>query len=270
MTQHASGDIRIGIGGWTYEPWRGTFYPSGLPHRRELEYAAQRLTSIEINGTFYSSQAPEVFARWREETPADFVFALKAPRYATHRRTLASAASTVERFLSGGVLQLREKLGTINWQLPPEMPFDAADLQAFLQLLPRSLESQPLRHALEVRHESFCVPACVQMAREHGVALVIAIDSPHPQLSDLTAPFVYARLMGTRPAEPYGYAEAELDGWAERARHWARGAAGAGLLPLLDGPATGEPRDVFLYFINGHKPANPAAAQALLRRLRLS
>jgi uncharacterized protein YecE (DUF72 family) len=261
--------VRVGIGGWTYEPWRGTFYPPGLVHRLELEYASQHLSSIEINGTFYAAQTPEVFAHWREQTPADFVFALKAPRYATHRRVLASAGRSVERFLTGGVLQLREKLGPINWQLSPQTQFDAQDLEGFLKLLPQSLESQRLRHALEVRHESFRVAACAQLARHYGVALVVAADSAHPQISDLTAPFIYARLMGTQSHEPLGYGEAELDKWAQRARSWSEGATEVGLASPLAEPAARVAREVFLYFINGHKLANPQAAQALMQRLQL-
>lgn len=259
--------IRVGIGGWTYAPWRGVFYPPGLVHRRELEFAATALSSIEINGTFYAAQKPEVFIRWREETPADFVFSLKAPRYATHRRALASAGSTIERFLSGGVLQLQDKLGPINWQLPPETGFDPVDFEAFLKLLPPRLESRALRHVVEVRHASFRSAHCVDMARHYGVALVLAGDSEHPWFSDLTASFVYVRLMGTRSGEPLGYSPLELDRWADRARCWAKGAAPMDLPPLLAAPVPAERRDVFLYVINGFKVVNPAAAQALMQRL---
>jgi uncharacterized protein YecE (DUF72 family) len=259
--------IRVGIGGWTYAPWRGVFYPPDLVHRRELEYAAGKLSSIEVNGTFYAAQKPEVFMRWREETPADFVFSLKAPRYATHRRALAAAGPTIERFLGGGLLQLQEKLGPINWQLPPEMSFDPIDFEAFLKLLPSSLESRALRHAVEVRHASFQTSTCVELARHYGVALVLAGDSKHPWLSDVTASFVYVRLMGTRSAEPLGYPTAQIDRWADRVRCWAAGDAPTDLPPLLAGQARAERRDVFVYFINGFKVANPAAAQALMQRL---
>jgi uncharacterized protein YecE (DUF72 family) len=261
------GQIRVGVGGWTYAPWRGVFYPPDLVHRRELEFASARLSSIEINGTFYAAQKPEVFTRWREETPADFIFSLKAPRYATHRRTLASAAATVERFLGGGVLQLQDKLGPINWQLPPETSFDPSDFEAFLKLLPQRLESRALRHAVEVRHASFRCADCVDMARHYGVALVLAGDGAHPWFSDLTASFVYVRLMGTRPRQPLGYSVVDIDRWADRARRWADGAAPTDLPPLLAEAASAERRDVFLYFINGFKVANPAAAQALMQRL---
>jgi|SRR5579871_3552898 len=259
--------IRIGVGGWTYEPWRGVFYPPDLVHRRELEFASRRLSSLEINGTFYSSQKPEVFARWREETPDGFVFSLKAPRYATHRRTLGSAGPVIERFLSGGLLQLQDKLGPINWQLPPEMAFEPEDFESFLRLLPARLESRTLRHAVEVRHPSFHCAECVRMARHYGTALVIAADSPYPLFSDVTAAFVYVRLMGTREGEALGYPNEELDRWAARARRWARGEAPADLPPRLIETPPAAPRDVFVYVINGFKVANPAAAQSLMQRL---
>ena len=200
-----SGHIRIGVGGWTYEPWRGTFYPEALAQKRELEYAAGQLTSIEVNGTFYGAQKPETFARWRDETPDGFVFALKAPRYATHRRTLAEAGPTIERFLNGGVLELKDKLGPINWQLMPTTKFDAADFEAFLKLLPQKVAGRAIRHAVEVRHDSFRVAELVDMARHYGVAIVVAGDSDYPQIADITAPFVYARIMGTQSDEPLGY-----------------------------------------------------------------
>jgi uncharacterized protein YecE (DUF72 family) len=263
-----SGQIRIGVGGWTYEPWRGTFYPPKLVQKRELEYAAGKLTSIEINGTFYGAQKPETFARWYEETPAGFVFSLKAPRYATHRSELAAAGRSIERFLTGGVLELKEKLGPINWQLLPETPFAAADFAAFLGLLPKTAEGHTLRHAVEVRHPSFRVPELVALAREHGVAIVVAGDSRYPQIADVTAPFMYARVMGTQDKEPLGYSPAALDVWAERARSWSRGEAANGLETVASHEPGKGGRDVFLYFISGHKVANPAAAQALIERVK--
>lgn len=264
----SGGHIRIGVGGWTYEPWRGTFYPPKLVQKRELEYAAGKLSSIEVNGTFYGAQKPETFARWYEETPAGFVFSLKAPRYATQRGKLADAGRTVERFLRGGLLGLKEKLGPINWQLLPETPFVAADFAAFLKLLPKTVEGQSLRHAVEVRHPSFRVPEFVDLAREHAVAVVVAGDSEYPQIADVTASFVYARVMGTDAKEPLGYAPEALDVWAQRARSWARGGAANGLETVAP-PRVGDgARDVFLYFISGHKVANPAAAQALIERVK--
>jgi uncharacterized protein YecE (DUF72 family) len=264
-----SGHIRIGVGGWTYEPWRGAFYPHDLVQKRELEYAASKLTSIEINGTFYGSQKPESFAKWRDETPEGFIFSLKAPRYATHRRTLAEAGPTIERFLRGGVLELKDKLGPINWQLLPTTKFAPADFEAFLKLLPREHEGHALRHAVEVRHASFRVPELVDMARHHGVAVVIAGDSDeYPLIADVTAPFVYARIMGTQPNEPLGYSATALDLWSERARCWAKGGSPESLETLTP-PKTGhEARDVFLYVISGHKVSNPAAAQALIERIQ--
>jgi uncharacterized protein YecE (DUF72 family) len=262
-----SGQIRIGVGGWTYEPWRGTFYPPELVQKRELEYAAGKLTSIEVNGTFYGAQKPETFARWYQETPAGFVFSLKAPRYATQRGQLAAAGRTVERFLTGGLLELKEKLGPINWQLLPTTPFVAADFAAFLQLLPKAVEGHTLRHVVEVRHPSFRVPEFVELAREHGVAIVVAGDSEYPQIADVTAPFVYARVMGTREGEPLGYAPQALDVWAQRARSWSRGEAAPGLETVTPHPKGHGKLDVFLYFISGHKVTNPAAAQALIERL---
>lgn len=244
------GRIRIGIGGWNYAPWRGEFYPEDLPQKRELEYASSRLTSIEINSTFYGSQKPASFARWHAQTPDDFVFSLKGPRFATNRRVLAEAGDSVRRFLGGGLLELRHKLGPINWQLGPAKRFDAADLEAFLALLPRTIGGHTLRHAIEVRHDSFATPEFTALARQHGVAVVFAGDCEYPQIREATAPFVYARIMGTSAKPKKGYSDRQLDAWAERARSWAA-----------------EGRDVFLYVISGFKARNPAAAMALIERL---
>ena len=263
-----SGHIRVGVGGWTYEPWRGPFYPEGLVQKRELEYAASKLTSIEINGTFYGSQKPETFMKWRDETPAGFVFSLKAPRYATHRRELAAAGPTIERFLKSGVLELQDKLGPINWQLMPETKFDPADFEAFLKLLPKKAEGHVLRHAVEVRHESFQVPELVAMARHYGVAVVVAGDSEYLLISDVTAPFVYARIMGTKAKESLGYSATELDAWAARARSWAAGGSPEGLKAVSPEKPAHTSRDVYLYVISGHKVTNPAAATALIERVK--
>lgn len=262
-----SGAIRVGVGGWTYEPWRGSFFPAGLVQKRELEFASRQLTSIEINGTFYGSQRPESFARWHDETPDDFVFALKGPRFATNRRVLAEAGASVERFFASGVLNLKDKLGPVNWQLPPHKHFDAADVEAFLKLLPMRAEGRRLRHALEVRHDSFLTPEFVALAREYGAAIVLAADARYPQIADLSADFVYARVMGTREDEPDGYPAAELDAWAERARRWGAGESGNGLQTVSEVPPEPGPRDVFLFIISGFKLRNPAAAMALIRRL---
>jgi uncharacterized protein YecE (DUF72 family) len=242
--------IRVGVGGWTYEPWRGAFYPAGLTHKRELEYASGHLTSIEINGTFYGTQKPESFARWHDETPDDFVFALKGPRYATNRRVLAEAGQSVDRFLASGILELKDKLGPINWQFAPTKKFDPADFEGFLKCLPAEYGGRRLRHAVELRHPSFAADEAVALARRYGVAIVVAGDSDYPHIDVETADFAYARIMGTTEAEPLGYAPAALDRWADQTRRWA---------------ASG--RDVFLYVISGHKVLNPAAAQGIIARL---
>jgi uncharacterized protein YecE (DUF72 family) len=267
MSAAATGAIRIGIGGWTYEPWRGTFYPGKLPQKRELEYASRQLTSIEINGTFYGSQKPDTFAKWRDETPDGFVFSVKAPRFATHRKALAEAGGTIARFLAGGVMELKDKLGPINWQLLPTKKFDPTDFEAFLKLLPKEAEGRALRHVVEVRHESFRSPEFTALVREHGVAVSIAAESAYPQIADPTAPFVYARIMGTKETEELGYSEAALDLWAGRAKAWASGTAVHGLDRVEPRAVDGKARDVYIYVISGHKVRNPAAAMALLRRL---
>src|SRR6266851_658414 len=263
----ATGEIRIGIGGWTYEPWRGTFYPDKFPQKRELEYASRKLTSIEINGTFYGSQKPETFAKWRDETPDGFVFSLKAPRFATNRKVLADAGGTIARFFAGGVMELKDKLGPINWQLLPSKKFDPTDFEAFLKLLPKEAEGRALRHVVEVRHDSFRSPDFIALVREHGVAVAIAAESSYPQIADATAPFVYARIMGTTETEDSGYSDAALDLWAGRARAWASGGVVDGLDYVEPRRADGKNRDVYIYVISGHKVRNPAAAMALLRRL---
>ena len=259
--------IRVGIGGWTYEPWRGPFYPKDLPQRRELEYASRRLTSIEINGTYYGSQKPESFAKWHAETPDDFVFAVKGPRFATNRRVLAEAGQSIERFFTSGVMELKDKLGPVNWQFMGTKKLDLDDLAAFIALLPRSVEGRAVRHALELRHDSFRSPEVVALAREHGIAIVVAADGPYPQIADVTAPFVYARIMGTAEDHAAGYPDAALDDWAERARAWAAGKVPAGLDHVTDAKADGRERDVFLYVISGFKERNPAAAMALAERV---
>lgn len=261
--------IRVGIGGWTFAPWRGPFYPKGLPHKDELAYAAGRVTAIEVNGTFYRTQSPASFAKWRDETPDGFVFALKGHRFVTNRKVLAEAGPGIANFLASGLAELGPKLGPINWQLAATKRFDPDDVEAFLQLLPKAQDGVPLRHALEVRHESFAVPEFVDLARRHGVAIVFAESDEFPAIPDPTADFVYARLQRCREAEPDGYPAAELDGWAGRARSWAAGGVPADL-PRAGAGADGgkpKPRDVFLFFIAGDKVRAPLAAQALTARL---
>jgi len=273
MQNGDAGVIRIGVGGWIYPPWRGTFYPTGHPTKRELEYASRRLNSIEINGTFYRTQTPASFAKWRDETPDDFVFALKGPRYATHRTRLADANESIERFFDSGVLELGDKLGPVNWQFPTSRKFDASEFEAFVQLLPKSIDGRLLRHAIEVRHASFRTTEFVALARAYGVAIVVAADSEHPQMADPTAPFVYARIMGTQENEPAGYSTSALDRWAARLEAWASGAMPEGL-DVVDPLAASRlqsgssaARDVYLYVISGHKARNPAAALALIDRI---
>ncbi|HSI40664.1 MAG TPA: DUF72 domain-containing protein [Xanthobacteraceae bacterium] len=263
----APAPIRIGVGGWTFEPWRGSFYPEGLAQKRELEYAASKLTTIEVNGTYYGSQKPESFAKWHAETPDDFVFALKGPRFATNRRVLAEAGSSIERFLGSGVAELKAKLGPINWQFMATKKFDPVDFEGFLKLLPASVDGLALRHVVEVRHPSFADTDFIALARAYGVGVVIAGDSAHPLIADLTAPFVYARIMGTAEDEPAGYCAAALDAWAARARHWAAGRTPPDLAPLLGEPAREVPRETFVFVISGFKVRNPAAAMALIERL---
>ena len=265
MPGRSSGAIRIGIGGWVFEPWRGSFYPDGLPQKRELEYAGSKLTSIEVNGTYYGSQKPESFAKWRAETPDGFVFALKGSRFCTNRRVLAEAGPSVEKFVNSGIAELKEKLGPINWQFMATKAFDPVDFEAFLKLLPKEVDGIALRHAVEVRHPSFRSPEFVALLREYGVAVITSGDSEYPEIADVTAPFVYARIMGTKEAEPQGYSETQLDGWAERARAWAQGGVPTDLDAVAP-PAEKRPRDVFLYVISGDKVRNPAAAMALIAR----
>jgi len=262
-----TGRIRIGVGGWNYGPWRGSFYPDSLPQKRELEYASRHLTSIEINGTYYGSQKPESFARWHDETPDDFVFSLKAPRFATNRKLLSGAGETIERFFASGVMELKNKLGPINWQFLPTKKFDPNDCEAFLRLLPRSVDGRVLRHALEVRHDSFRSPEFVALARAHDIAVVIAGDSDYPQIADQTAPFLYVRIMGSEEDQALGYTPAALALWAERAKAWSAGHAPDGL-DYFGTKAPGTPRDVYLYVIGGHKAKNPSAATALIERAR--
>jgi uncharacterized protein YecE (DUF72 family) len=262
------GRIHVGIGGWVFEPWRGTFYPDGLPQKRELEHAGSKLTSIEINGTYYGSQKPESFAKWRAETPDGFVFALKGSRYVTNRRVLAEAGPSIEKFVTSGLSELKEKLGPINWQFMATKAFDPKDFEAFLKLLPAEVDGVKLRHAVEVRHGSFRSPDFIALLREYEVAAITAGDSDFPQIADATAPFVYARIMGTKEVEPLGYPAKVLDAWAKRAKAWAEGGVPADLDMASPIVAEKTGRDVFLYVISGDKVRNPAAAMALIERVK--
>ena len=260
--------IRAGVGGWNFEPWRETFYPPGWPKARELEYASRQLTAIEVNATYYSSQKPETFARWRQETPDGFVFSLKASRFATNRRVLAEAGDSVTRFVGQGLSELGDKLGPIVWQFATHKAFDAADFGAFLELLPRKVDGLPLRHVMEVRHDSFRSPDYLALARRHQVATVFADSDDYPSFADLTADFVYARLMRTRADVATGYDEAELAAWAARAKAWGFGGEPDDL-PRVQAPAASPAasRDVFVFFISGAKERNPAAARGFIRQL---
>ncbi len=263
-----AGDIRVGIGGWTYEPWRGgTFYPEGLAQARELEYASRAVTSIEINGTFYGSQKPASFIKWAEETPDDFVFSLKAPRFAVNRRVLAEAGPSIEKFFTSGVHHLKSKLGPILWQFAPHKKYEPDDFAAFLALLPKSVEGLKLRHAIEVRHESFLVPEFIALLRKHSAAIVYAHHDEYPEAADITADFVYARLQSSAAKVETGYTGADLKKWAARARDWADGRPPKDLSAVAKAAKPAK-TDVFLYFISGAKERNPAAAQALIKELR--
>jgi uncharacterized protein YecE (DUF72 family) len=260
--------IRVGVGGWIFEPWRGVFYPPGLPKARELSHASRHLTTIEINGTFYRTQNPSIFRKWADETPDDFVFSVKGPRYATARGRLGEAKPTLDRFLASGLSELGPKLGPILWQLGPTKRFDEEDLGAFLALLPREVDGLALRHAVEVRHPSFNTPAFVTLIRTHGVAVVYADSPKYPAIGDLTADFVYARLQRSAEPEPDGYSAVDLDAWAQRCRVWSEGGRPADL-PCLE-PQHATPkreRPCFVYFISGAKVRNPAAAMALIKRV---
>jgi uncharacterized protein YecE (DUF72 family) len=245
-----TGKIRVGIGGWTYEPWRGVFYPEGLTQKRELEFASRQLTSIEINGTYYSSFKPTSWIKWREDTPTGFVFSVKASRFCTNRKKLADAGESVAKFFAQGIHELGNRLGPVNWQFAATKKFDAADMEAFLELLPREVEGIKLRHALEVRHASFKHKAFYELARRHNAAIVFADSDDYPAIDEHTAEFTYARLMRTQEETATGYDAKSLDGWANRARSWAKHG------------------DVFIYFISGAKIRAPAAAQALIARVK--
>lgn len=262
-----AGRIRVGIGGWDYDPWRGSFYPPGLARTKQLEYAAQWLTAIEVNATFYKLQRPDLFERWAASVPDGFSFAIKGSRYCTNRKALGEAGEAIGRFCAQGFTELGDRLGPILWQLAPTKRFDPQEIREFLMLLPTSRDGIPLRHAIEARHESFRCREFVAMARAAGVAIAIADHDVYPQIADLTADFVYARLQRTREEEPAGYAPAELDCWSAVARGWAKGVSPGGLEHVSDARAPEQARDVFLFVVGGFKARNPAAALALLERL---
>jgi len=262
-----TGKAYVGVGGWTYEPWRDNFYPKGLPQARELEYAAQHLTAIEINGTFYGTQKRASWIKWAETVPDGFVFSVKASRFCTNRRVLAEGAESIAKFVGQGIAELGDKLGPILWQFAGTKKLDLEDFGAFLKLLPDAVEGVKLRHALEVRHASFACPEFVELARNHDCAIVFADHATYPMIADLTAPFVYARLQQTRADEPTGYGGAELDTWAGIARAWTEGKAPEGLPYAAGSSPTASSREAFVFFIAGAKERNPAAAQKLIEKL---
>ena len=263
----ARGRVRVGVGGWTFEPWRNNFYPAGLSHDKELAYASRQLSVIEINGTYYGLQKPATFANWREQTPADFVFSLKASRHTTNRRVLAEAGESIERFVHSGIAELGPKLGPIVWQFAPTKRFDAADFERFLDLLPRAVQGLPLRHALDVRHESFKSAEYLALARRHRVATVFTESADYPALADVTGDFIYTRIMRTDNQFPQGCAPQVLDQIAECALLWHQGQEPQGL-PRVEPPLPKTaPRDVFVFFISGAKEKAPAAAMALRQRV---
>jgi uncharacterized protein YecE (DUF72 family) len=267
---HQSGKIRIGIGGWNYAPWRGVFYPKGLAQAKELAYAASRLTSIEINSTFYGSQKPESFRKWAAAVPDGFVFSVKGPRFATNRRVLAEAGDSIGRFLDSGVLELRDRLGPLLWQFTPYKKFDAADFGKFLALLPATADGRRLRHVVEARHPSFRTPEFVALAREFGAAIVFTDHETYPSFADATGDFIYARLQRGRDKIPTAYPAKELEAWAGRLKKWALGKEPSDL-PRVDpnyAPKKTAPRDVFVYVIHEGKIRAPAAAMALIERLQ--
>ena len=242
--------VRIGIGGWTYEPWRGVFYPDGLVQRRELEYAAQHLTAIEINATFYGRQKPASWRKWAEAVPEGFQFTVKASRYLTARKVLAEGADSIEKFLNQGFTELGDKLGPILWQFAPTKHFERDDFARFLDLIPDSQDGVALRHALEIRHESFEDPTFFELARTRNMAVVFADSDEYPCIDEATADFSYARLQRTEESVETGYDDKALDAWADRARGWSKGG-----------------RDAYVFFIAGAKVRNPTAARMLIKRM---
>lgn len=293
-TTSTPGRIRIGISGWRYEPWRGVFYPQGLAQRRELEFASRMLPTIEINGSFYSLQHPDYYAAWRDETPAGFQFAVKAPKYITHQRRLKEVKVPLANFLANGLLELREKLGPILWQFPPMLPFKPERFEAFFAMLPHDTvaaarlaeghdarvadrmslavdRNRPLRHAVEIRHPSFIDPAFIALLRRYGIALVVADTAGRwPLLEDLTADFVYLRLHGDKELYASGYGDAALDHWAARLKAWSQGRQvdDARLASPAAAPRRAR-RDVYCYFDNDVKVHAPYDAATLARKLGL-
>jgi uncharacterized protein YecE (DUF72 family) len=258
--------IRVGIGGWTYAPWRDNFYPKGLVQRRELEYASRHLSCIEINGTYYGAQKPATYAKWRDEVPEGFLFSLKAPMRIMQSKALAKTGPQVEDFI-GGIGELGDRLGPLLWQFDAGLKLERASFADFCSLLPGEANGHRLRHVLDVRDQSFVDADFIALARRHGFATVFTDSPDYPSFADVTADFVYARLMRSRSDIASGYPANELDAWAMRAREWARGSEPGDLPKIVDDAAPATPREVFIQFISAAKERNPAAAMALQGRL---
>jgi uncharacterized protein YecE (DUF72 family) len=256
--------IKVGIGGWTYEPWRGTFFPEKLSKAKELFHASRRVTSIEVNDTFYSTFTPSTFKRWADETPDDFIFSLKAPRFAVNRKVLADASPSIGKFFESGVDELKSKLGPILWQLPPFKKYDEDDIAAFLALLPQSIAGQKLHHVLEVRHESFQTQEFILQARKANIAVVLADTPKYPLIADLISDLVYLRLQDANAEIETGYGPDALDMWAKLALSWENGEERGQFSLLAPHGGPRKSRDVFIYFINGAKERAPAAAEAMI------
>jgi uncharacterized protein YecE (DUF72 family) len=264
---NAAGQIRVGIGGWTFEPWRGVFYPQGLKQAEELAYASRHLTAIEINSTYYSSQKPETFAKWRSQTPDGFKFTVKASRFCTNRRVLVEAEPSIEKFLHQGVAELGDRLGPILWQFAPTKRFDPDDFGGFLKLLPDKLEGLALSHAVEVRHASFATPAFVDLCRRHGVTICLSENDNYPLIPDVTADLIYARLLRGSDQIETGYPPETLDQWAGRFKAFAAGGRPDNPAPVDSAPPKRAPRDAYVFFIHEGKVRAPAAAMAMMTRL---
>ena len=264
------GKIFVGIGGWNFEPWRGVFYPKGLPQAKELEYASNHLTSIEINATFYRSQTPATFRKWAATVPDGFVFSVKGPRFTTNRGVLAEAGDSIKRFVNSGVLELADRLGPMLWQFAPTKKFDAVDFGKFLELLPTNADGRALRHVVEVRHPSFLVPEFVALAKSFNTPIVFTDHARYPSLADATGDFIYARLQKGEDEIPTAYPPKQLDAWSKRLHAWAEGSAPDDLpyVGAAHAPATPAPRDVFVYIIHEGKIRAPAGAIELIKRVR--
>jgi uncharacterized protein YecE (DUF72 family) len=264
------GHIGVGVGGWTFEPWRGVFYPKGLVQAKELAYASTKLTAIEINATYYGSQKPESFRKWAREVPDGFLFSVKGSRVTTNRRVLAEAGDSIKRFFDSGVIELGDRLGPALWQFAPTKKFDESDFGKFLELLPQQMDNRRLRHVVEVRHDSFRTPAFTRLLRRFSIPAVFAEHDTYPAIADVTGDFVYARLQKGDDSIATGYPPKALDQWAGRVRAWAKGDQPDDLARVEpDHRPAAKPRDVFVYFIHEGKVRAPAAAMALIERLKV-